>query len=200
MNDSSPYHARKVSSGTCVMTCALLRCSNALGVEYEHCCPCAFFLHGTPRSPLGTAVLANAMYKAGFSPWSLDFFSMFGIALKKQTSFSDYYAHDCISARARISPTRIRTTLCDDLVCAMCCFCFVALHLSNWQVSAVTRYSVILVFKATKCLGLFLRTWRTVHAYVLEIVAWHVGAYVSYMVSTMLSSWGTHAVLRCVCK
>ena len=58
----------------------------------------------------------------------------------------------------------------------------------------------VLVFKATKCLRLFLRTWRTFHAYVLENVAWHVGAYVSYTVSTMLSSWGTHAVLRCVCK
>ena len=73
---SSPYHARKNSSGTCVMTCALLRCTNALGVEYEHCCPCVFFLHGSPRSPLGTAALANAMYRSGFSPWSLDFFQV----------------------------------------------------------------------------------------------------------------------------
>ena len=142
VNDSSPYHARKVSSGTCVMTCALLRCSNALGVECEHCCPCAFLLHGTPRSPLGTAVLINTMYKASCSPWSMNFFHV-RHCTKKQTSFSDYYAHDCISARSLISPTRICTTLCADLVSAMCCFCFVALHFSNWQVSAVTRYSVI---------------------------------------------------------
>ena len=38
----------------------------------------------------------------------------------------------------------------------------------------------VLVFKATKCLRLFLRTWRTFHAYVLENVAWHVGTYVAY--------------------
>ena len=103
VNDSSPYHARKVSSGTCVMTCALLRCSNALGVEYEHCCPCAFFLHGTPPSPLGTAVLANATYKAGCSPWSMNF-SHVRHCTEKQTRFSDYYAHDRISARSLISP------------------------------------------------------------------------------------------------
>ena len=38
----------------------------------------------------------------------------------------------------------------------------------------------VLVFKATKCLRLFLRTWRTFHAYVLENVAWHVSTYVAY--------------------
>ena len=38
----------------------------------------------------------------------------------------------------------------------------------------------VLVLKATKCLRLFLRTWRTVHAYVLENEAWHVGTYVAY--------------------
>ena len=73
---SFAHRARTNSYGICMMTCALLRCKTALGVEYEHCGPCVFFLHGSPRSPLGTAARPNAMYRSGFSPWSLDFFQV----------------------------------------------------------------------------------------------------------------------------
>ena len=90
----------------------------------------------------GTAALADAMYRSGLSPWSLDFFQV-RHCTEKQTSFSDYHSHDCISALARISQARMCTTVCDNFVRAMCCFCFVALHLSNWQVTAVPLFFVI---------------------------------------------------------
>ena len=45
----------------------------------------AAFWHGTPRSPLGSAVLAKTMYKSGFSPWFIDFPRL--APLKKTTFF-----------------------------------------------------------------------------------------------------------------
>ena len=62
------------------LSCQLPRpLRNAATAQLDHVCvntPTemeADFLHGTPRSPLGTAVLAKTMYKLGFSSWSMDF-------------------------------------------------------------------------------------------------------------------------------
>ena len=59
----------------------------------------------------------------------------------------------------------------------------------NYQIGKflllLASLSFVLVSQTSKCLGLCLKTRRSVHAYVLEQVAWHEGAYVSYMVPTM---------------